>query len=97
MADEHAPLTAEEIEAIRARHNKASAQYKGMPVHEDMARLLATLDAYREVARAVAAGPLATTHGDLACVFCERWIGPGQSHAPDCPVTVARALLGDTP
>jgi hypothetical protein len=62
-----------------------------------MPALLATLDAYREIVRAVAAGPLATTHGDLACVFCERWIGPGQSHAPDCPTVVARALLGDTP
>lgn len=108
--DEHAPLTAAEIAMIRERAERAyhlhAADHAdwgrdypdvGHDYVTDVDALLATLDIYREIVRAVAAGPLATTHGDLACVFCERWIGPGQSHAPDCPVTVARALLGDTP
>lgn len=58
-----------------------------------MPRLLATLDAYREIARAVRPAHRALFQplnvGD--CHFC---FGHGR-HQDHCPVTRARALLGE--
>src|SRR5579859_1840414 len=78
-------------------------QYKNWVYGGEYARLLATVDAYREIATAVAPG--LTTYEDMAgydrCDFCEQPISMllepdphSVGHTPGCPVTKARALLG---
>lgn len=60
----------------------------------DIPRLLATLDAYREIVAAMA-GLDEYQQGIGVCILCRcAW---REDHAYDCPVIRARALLGPTP
>lgn len=96
--------------------DEVTADYHGVPwdaneqiatLRAEVARLLATLDAYREIVRQVAEVPNGQQHmaqGDWAvCPFAcgasrvDYWQKPRLDHTPDCPVTRARKLLEPIP
>lgn len=89
----HSDVTAllAEVERLRGQAVVLTREHCRSMDERDAAR--AKVAALREIAQAVAKGD--EDDPFVACAFCERerYI---DDHAPDCPVTRARALLGET-
>lgn len=96
------PLTAARIESMRHDVLDRVFEPNTIPVVHlplrTMARLFATLDAYREIVQAVAnyRGDYNDNLGSYECQWCvaiSRSAVDALEHVPLCPVTKARALL----
>ncbi len=84
-----------EVERLRAELAKA---IHASDMHWEARRHAAAENAaLRSIAQAVANMDQAVDNApENCCPFCHVWIGSRTVHTADCPVTKARALLGET-